>query len=162
MKLTVILLDGPAVLGTSSSNTSSRLTSSTYTHDKNMQTHSWKIPALKTLFSNMQCPNRLPHGTVRQHEVIRRWAVQILGLFLPLPLTILLIDVLNCPGNQVLGKMPSLYIFLINTSLSLLYFTCMDIQVLRYPLRCPGYLCGLVPGNPSRAGRCSAGESRPT
>lgn len=160
MKRTLIFLDGPAVLSTSSSNTSSRLTSSTYTHDKNMQTLSRKTPALKTLFNNMQSSNRLPHGTVRQHEVIRRWDVQILGLLLPLPLTILLIDALNCPGNQVLGKMLS--VFLINTFLSSLYFTCMDIHVLHYPLRCPGYLCGLVPGNPSRACQCSAGESRPT
>lgn len=127
------------------------------------KTLSRKTPVLKTLFNNMQNSNRLPHGTVRQHEVIRRWDVQILGLLLPLPFTILLIDALNCPGNQVLENMLSSHcIFLLNTLLSLLYFTCMDIQVLHYPLRCPGYLCGLVPGNPSRAGQYSAGESRPT
>lgn len=56
---------------------------------------------------------------------------------------------------------PLYFFFLKNTILSLLYFTCMDIQVLHCPLRCPGYFCGLVPGNPSRVCRCSAGESRP-
>lgn len=73
MKRTLILLGGPAVLSTSSSNTSSRLTSSTYTRDKNMQILSQKTQALKTLFSNTSklwpsatrhCPSTWGHQKV--------------------------------------------------------------------------------------------------